>query len=163
MNYHCHLSTPLGDFTAASDESALTSLFFGKVTPPDSIYDEMHPIFCESRCWLEGYFAGTATDPPDFPMKAHGTIFQTLVWEEIRKIPYGKSLTYGAVAAAVAGKLGKPRISAQAVGQAVGANPLPIAVPCHRVLGANGNLTGYAGGLEMKIALLCLEKIPFKM
>ena len=113
-------------------------------------------VLSKTKQWLDDYFAGRR---PDFapPLKPQGTPFQELVWQLLLDIPYGATTTYGELAQAVAQRLGKERMSAQAVGQAVGHNPIAVIIPCHRVLGKNGQLTGYAGGLERKKALLALE------
>ena len=113
-------------------------------------------VLSKTKRWLDGYFAGRR---PDFapPLKPQGTHFQELVWQLLLDIPYGATTTYGELAQAVAQRLGKERMSAQAVGQAVGHNPIAVIIPCHRVVGKNGQLTGYAGGLERKKALLALE------
>ncbi|MGM9582461.1 MAG: methylated-DNA--[protein]-cysteine S-methyltransferase [Phascolarctobacterium sp.] len=113
-------------------------------------------VLDQTKQWLDEYFAGRC---PAFtpPIKPQGTPFQKLVWQLLLEIHYGSTTTYGELARAVAQQLGKQRMSAQAVGQAVGHNPIAIIVPCHRVLGKNGQLTGYAGGLERKKALLELE------
>lgn len=113
-------------------------------------------VHSQTKRWLDGYFAGRR---PDFapPLKPQGTHFQELVWQLLLDIPYGATTTYGELAQALAQRLGKERMSAQAVGQAVGHNPIAIIIPCHRVVGKNGQLTGYAGGLERKKALLALE------
>ena len=103
-----------------------------------------------ARCWLDDYFAGKNPDASALPLSPKGTAFQRAVWQELRKIPYGETESYGALAA----RLGS---SARAVGSAVGRNPLSIIIPCHRVLAADGGLTGYAGGLENKKKLLRLE------
>ncbi|MBQ8091807.1 MAG: methylated-DNA--[Pyramidobacter sp.] len=101
------------------------------------------------------YFTGGGPDPSELPLTLSGTPFQNRVWSELINIPYGRVETYGAIAA----RLGS---SARAVGGAVGRNPISIVVPCHRVLGSSGSLTGYAGGLENKIRLLRLEGVPFR-
>ena len=113
-------------------------------------------VLAKTKRWLDGYFAGRR---PDFapPLKPQGTPFQELVWQLLLGIPYGATTTYGELAQAVARRLGKERMSAQAVGQAVGHNPIAVIIPCHRVVGSKGQLTGYAGGLERKKALLELE------
>ena len=115
------------------------------------------PVFEQTKRWLDSYFSGQI---PDFlpPLSLKGTDFRMEVWEELLKIPYGKTVSYGEIAAAVARKRGLDRMSAQAVGGAVGHNPVAIIVPCHRVVGKDGSLTGYGGGLDKKTALLSLEK-----
>lgn len=114
------------------------------------------PVFEEAKRWLDIYFSGKN---PDFQVPLHftGTDFQNEVWEILYAIPYGQTTTYGEIAAQLAKKRGLPRMSAQAVGGAVGHNEISIIVPCHRVVGASGSLTGYAGGIEKKIELLRLE------
>lgn len=149
-------SSPLGKLTLTADPLGLTGLWF-----PDSLHfspedGEDLPVFRETCRWLDMYFSGRE---PDFlpPLHLTGTAFQKLIWELLLTIPYGRTVTYGQLARQAADRLGKPRMSAQAVGGAVGRNPVSILVPCHRVLGANGSLTGYAGGLSRKAALLKLE------
>lgn len=107
--------------------------------------------------WLTIYFSGRE---PDFipPLHIIGSTFQLAVWEILRKIPYGKTTTYGEIAKTIARQQGLPRMSAQAVGGAVGHNEISIIIPCHRVVGTNGSLTGYAGGIDKKVKLLNLEK-----
>lgn len=106
--------------------------------------------------WLDAYFRG---DVPDIHVRLHpiGTPFQMSVWDEIGRIPYGGTTTYGAIARTIAERRGIPRMSAQAVGNAVGKNPIAIIIPCHRVIGSDGSMTGYAGGVDRKIALLTIE------
>ena len=106
-----------------------------------------------AKVWLDGYFSGNPAEL-SFPLNPHGTSFQKQVWEILLTVPYGKTTTYGAIAREIALRTGKEKMSAQAVGQAVGANPISILIPCHRVVGANGKLTGYAGGLDKKEWLL---------
>ena len=113
-------------------------------------------MFEQAKRWLTIYFSGKE---PDFQVPLHftGTEFQNEVWEILYAIPYGQTMTYGQIAAQIAEKRGLQRMSAQAVGGAVGRNEISIIVPCHRVVGTNGSLTGYAGGIDKKIALLQLE------
>lgn len=108
--------------------------------------------------WLDAYFSGVE---PDFMPRVHlcGTAFQLEVWEELRAIPYGRTVSYGDIARAIARRRGIARMAAQAVGGAVGRNPVSIIVPCHRVIGADGSITGYGGGIDRKRALLALEGI----
>ena len=113
-------------------------------------------VFAEAETWLNMYFTGR--NPEAFPpLRPEGTPFQKKVWAILRTIPYGSTVTYGAIASRLAGQTGTGRMSAQAVGRAVGRNPISILIPCHRVVGAHGGLTGYAGGLDRKRALLSLE------
>ena len=113
-------------------------------------------VFEQAKKWLAIYFSGKE---PDFKIPLHfiGTDFQNEVWEILSSIPYGQTTTYGEIAKQLAARRGLERMSAQAVGGAVGRNEISIIVPCHRVVGANGSLTGYAGGIDKKIALLQLE------
>ena len=113
-------------------------------------------IFKKATAWLDDYFKGK-NPQVDFKIKAHGSQFRQKVWKILSEIPYGETMTYGEIASRIS-----PTMSPQAVGGAVGHNPISIMVPCHRVLGSNGKLTGYAGGIDRKIALLRMEGIDFK-
>ncbi len=143
-----------------ADELGLTGLWFegGKHFPQalETREEQEVPVLLQTKRWLDCYFLG---EIPAFtpPLHLLGTDFQLEVWACLRAIPYGETRTYGEIARLLAEKRGIPRMSAQAVGGAVGRNPISIIVPCHRVIGANGGLTGYAGGLERKTALLKLE------
>jgi methylated-DNA-[protein]-cysteine S-methyltransferase len=152
--------TPLGKIQAAACGNALCGLWFlgQKYFPPGVEKwesDAKHPIFISLKAWLDDYFAGKSPKIK-FPLAPEGTKFQQAVWKLLLTIPYGKTSAYGAIAEKLSPE-GK-KASAQAVGGAVGHNPISIIIPCHRVLGADGSLTGYAGGLEKKRALLELEK-----
>ena len=151
--------SPLGPLTLYSDDGIhLTALRFQAPTS-DSLPQPLPPLFQTAVRWLDTYFAGRI--PGELPPLAPGgTPFQQVVWRFLLEIPYGQVVSYGAIAQKTAAALGKSRMSAQAVGGAVGRNPLPILIPCHRVVGANGNLTGYSGGLSIKRALLQLEGVP---
>ncbi len=117
-------------------------------------------VFKSANLWLKKYFSGENPPISNVPIKPLvGTQFQKIVWKILLEIPYGSTATYGEIAREVAGRLGKLKMSAQAVGQAVGQNPISIIIPCHRVIGANGNLTGYRGGIDVKIKLLEIEGI----
>ena len=160
MLYTAHYTSPLGGITLTSDGTALTGLYFdGERDFPDlsPASKKDLPVFGEVMHWLDLYFAGTA---PDFmpPLAPVGTTFQQAVWEILKTIPYGETTTYGAIAKQLEKNTGR-RMSAQAVGGAVGHNPISILIPCPRVIGANGSLTGYAGGLDKKEYLLELEGI----
>lgn len=155
-----HYDSPLGDILLAADEIGLTGLWFaGQKYYPAQLTESSERSFStleETVRWLDQYFAGNR---PDFTPTLHlvGTQYQVAVWESLLTIPYGKTVSYGAIGAITAERLGKERFSARAVGTAVGRNPISIIVPCHRVVGADGSLTGYAGGLNRKERLLTLE------
>ena len=161
MEYTSHYLSPLGGILLSGDEIGLTGLWFeGQkyfALHLDTDHEERDlPLFQDARRWLDIYFSGKE---PDFKMPLHliGTDFQKEVWEILCAIPYGQTMTYGAIADQLAKKRGLSHMSAQAVGGAVGHNNLSIIVPCHRVVGSDGSLTGYAGGIERKTFLLNLE------
>lgn len=154
--YTSHIDTPLGGITMAATDQGLAGVWFDQQRHwPDTtgwIAKDDHPALVEAAAQLRDYFAG---ERDHFDMKldlSHGTAFQQSVWQQLLTIPAGATLTYGTLSA----KLGNPT-AVRAVGAAVGRNPISVIVPCHRVLGADGSLTGYAGGLERKTALLELE------
>ena len=161
MTYTYHYDSPFGGITLASDGMALSGLWFdGQKYFADNIDDDTEekrlPIFDETVRWLDIYFAGKA---PDFipPLLMKTTQFRKCVWEVMLTIPYGKTMTYREIADEMAGKMGIAKMSAQAVGGAVGHNSVSLIIPCHRVVGTNGSLTGYAGGIDKKLQLLRLE------
>ena len=162
MTYIQHYSSPLGGILLAADESGLMGLwfdgqkYFARDLPSECAEKET-PILAEAVRWLDIYFGGKE---PDFlpPLHLVGSSFRQEVWKILLQIPYGKTVTYGDISKQLAGKLGLERMSAQAVGGAVGHNEISIIIPCHRVVGTNGSLTGYAGGIDRKIKLLELEK-----
>ncbi len=165
MEYTQHYDSPLGGITMAGNEEALTGLWFDGQKYFEDTLDSEHEeknmlFFQETKRWLDLYFSGGI---PDFtpPVLMKGTAFQKAVWEILLTIPYGQTMTYGEIAGKIAKQRNLPRMSAQAVGGAVAHNPVSLIIPCHRVLGADGSLTGYAGGLEKKTALLELEKQKF--
>ena len=158
MDYTHHYDSPLGRITLASDGEALTGLWFDGQKHFAETLDREHeekdlPVFCEAERWLDLYFSGKA---PDFtpPLRPGGTAFQQAVWRCLLSIPYGRTMTYGEIAVS----MGLPPGAARAVGGAVSRNPISLIIPCHRVVGAGGGLTGYAGGIERKKQLLELEK-----
>lgn len=159
---YTNLKTPLGEITASAEDNALTGVWFvgQKYYPSNNgtwVYEPRHPIFIKLSQWLDDYFAGRRNMTlPNLEPK--GTTFQKAVWEILLQIPYGSVTTYGEIAKKIANSRGTNSMSAQAVGGAVGHNPISILIPCHRVVGANGSLTGYAGGLEKKKALLHTEQ-----
>ena len=154
-------SSELGDILLAADEIGLTGLwFFGQsyfadTLPTEQIAQET-PILTQAREWLDEYFSGKE---PDFTPTLHpmGSPFRQAVWKLLLQIPYGQTTTYGEIARQLEKLQNRPHMSAQAVGGAVGHNGISIIIPCHRVVGTKGNLTGYAGGLDKKMALLELE------
>ena len=162
MEYTYHYQSPLGGITLASNGDALTGLWFhGQThfgaTLPHAYEEAFLPVFAETFRWLDSYFSGKAPDfTPRLLLKT--TAFRNRVWQILLTIPYGTTMTYGQIADRIARQTGVRAVSAQAVGGAVGHNPISIIIPCHRVVGANGSLTGYAGGIEKKAWLLTLEK-----
>ena len=155
MQYREYAS-PLGTILLQCNDHALTGLWLDRELPGGVNSEE--PLLLRTQAWLDAYFRGEkpGTLPP---MVLTGTPFQRSVWALLSEIPYGETTTYGALAKEVAKRLGKKKMSAQAVGGAVGRNPISILIPCHRVIGADGSLTGYAGGVEKKAALLKIEGI----
>lgn len=163
MLYYKKVASPLGEITLRSDGEALTGLWFAD----DKHYEAKDiagaaladlDVFMQAEAWLAEYFAGREPKV-SVPLKLQGSEFQMQVWRLLQDIPYGRLVTYGDIAKKIAAQKGVARMSAQAVGGAVGHNPLCIIVPCHRVVGANGSLTGYGGGMWRKVRLLELEKV----
>lgn len=161
MQYTMHYDSPLGGILLAADDIGLTGLWFdGEKYFALSLGKEHEeketPILKEAAHWLDIYFTGKE---PDFmpPIHMLGTPFQKAVWDILLRIPYGRTTTYGDIAREIAQQRGLSRMSAQAVGSAVGHNEISVIIPCHRVVGKSGSLTGYAGGIDKKIALLKLE------
>ena len=162
MTYICKYNSPLGGITIASSGEAITGLwfegqkYFGD-TLPEQYEEKKLPVFEEAKRWLDIYFQGKE---PDFmpPLLMETTPFRKAVWEIMLEIPYGKTMTYGEIAERIARQKGIARMSAQAVGGAVGHNSISLMIPCHRVVGTNGSLTGYAGGIDKKVKMLTLEK-----
>ena len=161
MIYTQHYDSPLGGILLSADEAGLTGLwfdgakYFAKGLPQERT-DQETPALLQAKQWLDLYFSGVE---PDFtpPLHPTGTAFQQAVWQLLLQIPYGQTTTYGELARRLAREKGRETMSAQAVGGAVGHNPISIIIPCHRVVGADGSLTGYAGGVENKLRLLRLE------
>lgn len=161
MIYTSEYTSPLGGILLAADEVGLRGLWFDGQKYfardlPDERTEKETPALSEAKRWLDLYFDG---QEPDFlpPLHPIGTPFRQAVWEILLRIPYGKTVTYGEISKQLAEKMGLERMSAQAVGGAVGHNEISIIIPCHRVVGSGGNLTGYAGGIDRKIKLLELE------
>lgn len=162
MKYLSQYASPLGGITMASDGKVLTGLWFDGqkyfgAGLTEGAEEKILPVFEETEKWLNGYFQ---RKEPKYlpPFRPEGSSFQKEVWEILLTIPYGETLTYGEIAKIMASRRRLPGMSAQAVGGAVGRNPISIIIPCHRVIGKNGSLTGYAGGIEKKERLLRLEK-----
>jgi methylated-DNA-[protein]-cysteine S-methyltransferase len=163
MKRKCTIHTPLGEMIALSEQNDLCSLrFAGQKYAQEGdgewLEDPDHVLFSTLRSQLEAYFSGQLK-AFDLPLSPKGTDFQMAVWALLCTIPAGTTTTYGALARQVAGQREGRLPSAQAVGGAVGHNPIAIIIPCHRVIGADGSLTGYAGGLDRKAALLALENV----
>ncbi len=164
MTCICEYESPIGTLTLAGDGESLTGLwmqgqkYFGRTLTGKPEKANL-PVFGRATDWLDRYFAGDAPTI-DFPLAPQGREFSELVWKALVEIPYGETTTYGAIAKKLAGRLGRKMVAARAVGGAVGHNPISIIIPCHRVLGANGSLTGFAGGVDKKEWLLRHEKIP---
>lgn len=162
MTYTQHYDSPLGGILLAADDVGLTGLWFdGQKYFARGLFNERieqeTSVLAEAKRWLDIYFTGKA---PDFtpPLHPIGSAFRRSVWEILLQIPYGQTTTYGEIARQLAKKQGLERMSAQAVGGAVGHNEISIIIPCHRVVGADGSLTGYAGGIGKKEKLLELER-----
>ena len=161
MTYIQHYDSPLGGILLAADEIGLTGLWFeGQKYFARDLSDvrieQETPVLAEAKRWLDIYFTGKE---PDFlpPLHPTGSEFRKAVWEILLQIPYGQTTTYGEIARQLAEKQRLARMSAQAVGGAVGHNPISLLIPCHRVVGTGGSLTGYAGGIDRKMQLLRLE------
>lgn len=162
MEYIWHYDSPLGSIRMASDGESLTGLWLegqrydGLTLEPEQQEAELE-VFRQTKVWLDDYFAGR--EPKGMPPLApKGTAFRQEVWEILRTIPYGETMSYGEVAAILAERRGIRRMSAQAVGGAVGHNPISILIPCHRVIGSDGSMVGYGGGIDTKVKLLALEQ-----
>ena len=162
MVHTINYSSPLGEILLAADEIGLTGLWFHgqkyfAADLAEENTDGTTPALEQAKEWLDIYFSG---NEPNFtpPLHPIGSDFRRGVWDILLKIPYGKTVTYGDIAQELAKKKGIAKMSAQAVGGAVGHNEILMIIPCHRVVGANGSLTGYAGGIDRKVSLLTLEK-----
>ena len=165
MVYTTHYQSPLGALLLAARGDALAGLwlegqkyFLGSLKEPAEPM-EGHPVLLQAGDWLSRYFAGERPDSGELKLDPGGGEFRRTVWEELCRIPYGSVTTYGALARTVAARLGRASMSAQAVGGAVGHNPISILIPCHRVIASNGTLGGYSGGVERKRYLLQREGV----
>ncbi|MGN0977817.1 MAG: methylated-DNA--[protein]-cysteine S-methyltransferase [Faecousia sp.] len=153
MEYFAQYPSPIGSLLLLSDGRALTGVHMDLFAPENALPGDDDPVLEKAAAWLDAYFRG---EDPDigFPLAPQGTAFQRQVWDILLTIPRGQTRTYGDIAREMAGKLGREKMSAQAVGGAVGRNPIGIVIPCHRVVGAGDKLTGYAWGLDRKLWLL---------
>lgn len=165
MYYSTTYDSPVGTLTLASNGTEIVGLWLtGQKYHGGSIPEEMTPndelaVFDAARLWLDRYFAQKNPDISEVPLAPLGSEFRQAVWGMLREIPYGEVVTYGDIARIMAERRGKDRMSSQAVGGAVGHNPVSIIIPCHRVVGSDGSLTGYAGGVNKKKWLLELEGV----
>lgn len=165
MYYSTTYPSPVGTITLASNGSSLVGLwiegqkYHGDTIPADMIGNSDMPIFNITKEWLDRYFAGEKPGISELPLAPIGGGFRQGVWGILCEIPYGEVITYGDIAKKMAAKMKKESMSSQAVGGAVGHNPISIIIPCHRVVGSNGSLTGYAGGVHTKVKLLELEGV----
>lgn len=165
MYYSTHYKSPVGDLLIASDENSIIGIWIDEqkyienTLPKEMTEKDDVPILIEAKKWLDDYFAGKNPKLSRLSLAPKGGEFKQQVWKILLEIPYGELTTYGNIAKEVAKRMGKDRMSAQAVGGAVGHNPISIIIPCHRVVGTNGSLTGYAGGIDKKIKLLEYEGV----
>ena len=150
--YSALYESPVGTLLLTCEDAGLTGIWFDRELPEQN-GQKQHPILQQTKLWLDAYFRGEKPDTK-IPLVTEGTSFQKQVWKLLSGIPYGQTRTYGDLAGEMAVIMGKKKMSAQAVGQAVGKNPISILLPCHRVVGAKGQLTGYASGLDRKSWLL---------
>lgn len=160
INYKSRYNSPIGNITLASDGKNLTGLwfegqkYFGYTVSVKMTENNKLEIFKNTKNWLDRYFTGKRPEISELSLAPAGSDFRKSVWQILCKIPYGKVCTYGDIAQIIAKEQNIGKMSAQAVGGAIGHNPISIIIPCHRVVGSNGNLTGYAGGINTKIKLL---------
>lgn len=166
LNYIFEYNSPVGELVISSDGESITGLWrkdqkYYASTLSGQPIKKVHPVLKSASNWLDRYFNGE-NPKTNFPLSPNGSEFRQTVWRILLEIPYGEVITYGEIAKMIASKTGKEKMSAQAVGGAVGHNPISIIIPCHRVVGSNGNLTGYAGGIDMKVKLLKLEGLNMK-
>lgn len=163
MIYLTQEESPLGQLTLAAKNDQLLGIwvaeqsYFGAGLLEDSLQKDDLALFHESKAWLQQYFTGQRPDPRWLPLAPQGSPFRQAVWSRLMDIPYGQVVTYGSLAQELAPRFGHARPSARAIGNAVGHNPLTIVIPCHRVIGAGGKITGFASGLDRKRWLLAHE------
>ncbi|HPX92578.1 MAG TPA: methylated-DNA--[protein]-cysteine S-methyltransferase [Bacillota bacterium] len=164
MLYQSVYDSPLGKLVAFSDGQALTGLWFegqkyyGAGLEGDPVISDQLPVLMQAVSWLDRYFAGAKPQPEELLLDPRGSSFRQAVWKILLGIPYGETMTYGAIASLIARDRGLERMSSRAVGGAVGHNPISIVIPCHRVIGWDGSLTGFGGGLSRKAWLLEHER-----
>ena len=162
MYYTADYNTPIGKLILAADDrgEALAGAwfegqkYFGGTSGHEFVEGRSLAVLDDARSWLDRYFSGEKPSPDELPLAPYGSRFRQEVWRLLCEIPYGQVTTYGKLAAEAARKVGKEKMSAQARGGAVGPNPISVIIPCHRVIGADGSMTGYAGGIELKEWLL---------
>lgn len=163
--YTTDYPSPIGELAIASDGENLSGLwiygqkYFHGTLPEEPMKQDNLPVFEQTKHWLDHYFAGEKPQPGELPLAPIGSGFRQDVWRVLCEIPYGSVMTYGEIARRIAAEQGLKTMSAQAVGGAVGHNPISIIIPCHRVVGTGGSLTGYAGGIDRKIELLKIEGV----
>lgn len=162
--------SPIGLLTLEADENSLIGLYMenqryfeDKSQVNDHDCESSNPVLIQTKLWLDRYFAGEKPLVGELPLAPEGSPFRKLIWKMLCEIPYGETMTYGDLAKKAAKKLGKDKMSAQAVGGAIGHNPISIIIPCHRVVGTDGSLTGYGGGLDRKKWLLTHECVDIKL
>ena len=165
MIYKTYYNSPVGKLLIASKDGKLIGLwiegqkyYLGKIKD-ELIENDKEEILVKTKKWLDKYFLGENPKISDLEISLNGTSFEKVVWELLKKIPYGEVTTYKELSKKVAKKLKKEKMSAQAVGGAIGHNPISIIIPCHRIVGTDGSLTGYAGGIDKKVKLLKHEKV----
>ncbi len=158
--YQSVYNSPIGKLTVVGDDQSLTGIwfedqkYFGSTLTEKPVRKDDVKAIVQVSSWLDRYFAGANPDPHELPLAPQGTPFRQAVWKILLEIPYGGTMTYGEIASRIAGDRGMQRMSARAVGGAVGHNPISIVIPCHRVIGWDGRLTGFGGGLSRKEWLL---------
>ena len=165
MYYYSVYPSPVGKLTIASNENNIVGLwldgqrYYLAVLAGKEYQEKETEAIQLAKKWLDRYFGGKKPEPRELPLEFIGSDFRKRIWKILSEIPYGKVMTYGEIAKEIAKEKGITQMSAQAVGGAVGRNPISIIVPCHRVVGADGNLTGYSGGVRVKTKLLELEGV----
>ena len=163
MYYSTTYLSPVGALTLACDGKNIVGLwiegqkYYGAAMSGKMVEKSDIPVFGKAKNWLDRYFNGKKPLVSELPLAPVGGKFRQMVWDVLREIPYGEVVTYGGIAEKIAAKTNRASMSAQAVGGAVGHNPISVIIPCHRVVGTNGSLTGYAGGIGIKVKLLELE------